>query len=124
MADRILLVDDDPMMRGLASRMLGALGYACETAGDGAEAARLLDARGGAFRAVVTDLMMPGTPGGELLAFLEERFPRLPVVVTTGDTVAADRLRQGRRGRAVVVKPFRLAELQAGLAEALGEGAR
>lgn len=123
MAERILLVDDDPMMRTLATRMLAALGYACETATDGAMAAARLDEVGGNFRAVITDLMMPGTSGAKLLTILEERFPRLPVVIATGDVVAADRLSHSQRGRAVVVKPFRLDELQAGLSEALGEGA-
>ncbi|HBB39838.1 MAG: hypothetical protein COW73_06600 [Nitrospirae bacterium CG18_big_fil_WC_8_21_14_2_50_70_55] len=123
MADRILLVDDDPMMRTLATRMLAALGYACETATDGGAAAARLGEEGGGFRAVITDLMMPGTPGSKLLAFLEERFPQMPVVIATGDVVAADRLSRPQRGRAVVVKPFRLDELQAGLSEALGEGA-
>ena len=123
MAERILLVDDDPMMRTLATRMLAALGYACETANDGRDAALRLDQEGGRFRAVITDLMMPGSPGGKLLAFLEERFPHLPVVIATGDVVAADRLSRPQPGRAVVVKPFRLEELQAGLSEALGEGA-
>ncbi len=122
MAERILLVDDDPMMRTLATRMLAALGYDCETANDGGAAAERLGQHGGGFRAVITDLMMPGTPGGKLLAFLEERFPQMPVVVATGDVVAADRLSHSKQGRAVVVKPFRLDELQAGLSEALGEG--
>lgn len=122
MAERILLVDDDPMMRTLATRMLAVLGYVCETANDGSAAAERLDQEGGGFRAVITDLMMPGTPGGQLLAFLEERFPRMPVVVATGDVVAADRLSHSKRRLAVVVKPFRLDELQAGLSEALGEG--
>ena len=110
------------MMRTLATRMLAALGYVCETATDGGAAAERLEKEGGGFRAVITDLMMPGTPGSKLLAFLEERYPKMPVVVATGDVVAADRLSHSTRGRAVVVKPFRLDELQAGLSEALGEG--
>jgi len=122
MADRILLVDDDPMMRTLATRMLVALGYVCETATDGGAAEERLNQEGCNFRAVITDLMMPGTPGSKLLTFLEERFPQMPVVIATGDVVAADRLSHSKRGRAVVVKPFRLDELQAGLSEALGEG--
>jgi two-component system cell cycle sensor histidine kinase/response regulator CckA len=112
MSGRILLVDDDPMVRGLGERMINALGFTCESVADGFAALAKLKAADGAYRAVVTDLMMPKMDGNELLDALATHYPGLPVVVASGDSVAADALR-GRRlpGRSVLVKPYRLREL-------------
>lgn len=112
MSGRILLVDDDPMVRGLGERMINALGFACDSVGDGFAALAKLEAAEGGYRAVVTDLMMPKMDGNELLDALASQYPGLPVVVASGDSVAADALR-GRRlpGRSVLVKPYRLREL-------------
>jgi two-component system cell cycle sensor histidine kinase/response regulator CckA len=112
MSGRILLVDDDPMIRGLGERMINALGFTCESVADGFAALAKLEAAGGEYRAVVTDLMMPKMDGNELLDALATQYPGLPVVVASGDSVAADALR-GRRlpGRTVLVKPYRLREL-------------
>jgi two-component system cell cycle sensor histidine kinase/response regulator CckA len=112
MSGRILLVDDDPIVRGLGERMLTALGYSCDSVGDGPTALDRLGDAAGTYRAVVTDLMMPGMSGSELLDALASRYPQLPVVVASGDSVTATALR-GRRlpGRAVLVKPYRLKEL-------------
>lgn len=121
MSERILLVDDDPMVRGLGERMINALGFHCESVADGHAAMARLQADSGNFRAVVTDLMMPRMSGAELLAKLEEQFPRLPVVVASGDSVAADRLRRTRApGRSVLVKPYRMKELGESLQAAIG----
>jgi CheY-like chemotaxis protein len=112
MSGRILLVDDDPMVRGLGERMIKALGFTCDSVADGLAALAKLEAADGAYRAVVTDLMMPKMDGNELLNALASQYPGLPVVVASGDSVATDALR-GRRlpGRSVLVKPYRLREL-------------
>jgi CheY-like chemotaxis protein len=100
------------MIRGLGERMIKALGFACDSVGDGFAALAKLDAADGAYRAVVTDLMMPEMNGSELLDALASSYPGLPVVVASGDAVAADALR-GRRlpGHSVLLKPYRLKEL-------------
>lgn len=120
MAGRILLVDDDPMVRGLGERMITALGFTCDAVPDGFTALDRLGAAGGDYRAVVTDLMMPEMTGSELLEALERHYPTLPVVVASGDTVAADALRGRRRpGRSVLIKPYRLQELGESLRAAI-----
>jgi DNA-binding NtrC family response regulator len=78
---RVLIVDDEENQReGLAS-MISAWGYRTETASDGAEALEKLAAM--PVDVVVTDLMMPGLGGAELLAGMAERQLPIPAIVAT-----------------------------------------
>jgi len=90
---RVLLADDHPFVRLGVRCTLEAGGI--EVVGEASGASELL-ALIAAVRcdAVVTDLAMPGTPGGacERIAFvrqLRERWPALPVIVLTGETDAS-----------------------------------
>jgi len=62
---RVLVVDDDPQERLGLSNMIAALGHTAESAEDGERALEKLG--GGAFDAIITDLVMPGMDGFELL---------------------------------------------------------
>jgi DNA-binding NtrC family response regulator len=78
---RVLIVDDEENQReGLAS-MISAWGYRTETAADGGEALEKLGAM--PVDVVVTDLMMPGVGGAELLQGMAERGIRIPSIVAT-----------------------------------------
>lgn len=56
-APLVLMVDDEPQVRDLAGRALTGQGFRCDTAGDGAEALRLVEQT--RYSAIVTDLRMP-----------------------------------------------------------------
>ena len=80
---RILLVEDEVVLRMSVSDMLVRLG--CSVAGVGsAEQALDLLARGGSFDLLLTDLGLPGMSGEQLAAEVHRRFPRLPVVIASG----------------------------------------
>lgn len=80
---RILLVEDEVVLRMSVSDMLVRLG--CSVAGVGsAEQALELLARGGSFDLLLTDLGLPGMSGEELAAEVHRQFPRLPVVIASG----------------------------------------
>lgn len=79
---RILVVDDDPTVRRLMARVLVGAGYDVQEASDGAEAIT-------AFRAspadlVVTDVYMPGADGIEAIIRLQQEFPDVRVIATSG----------------------------------------
>ncbi len=78
---RVLVVDDD---LGLCRSMAEILeGYGCvvETACDGAEGLRRIEA--GHFDAVLSDVVMPNMDGYELFSAVHERWPKLPVLMMT-----------------------------------------
>jgi len=85
---RVLLADDDPVVRKLISRYLVAAGYVVRTAVDGLDALEKL--RAGLPDLIISDLNMPRMSGIELLEVVRKRFPQIPVIVISA--VAADEM--------------------------------
>ena len=83
MAERILIVEDEEVMRDLLSSILSSAGYECRTAGGGLEALAVLDS-GEEFALVVSTLIMPRMDGIALLERIKGRSLNLPVVFETG----------------------------------------
>jgi DNA-binding response OmpR family regulator len=79
---RILAVDDQRYFRELIAGLLAEEGYATETASSGEEALRILDRSD--FDVVLTDLVMPGMDGSELVRRVKQRDPDQDVIVVTG----------------------------------------
>jgi DNA-binding response OmpR family regulator len=108
---RVLVVEDDPNVRGLMQILLEAEGYAVTTASDG------LDALGQAAVAspalVLLDLVMPDLGGVRVLERLREDpvLARIPVIVVTGHEEAVPDVRAVLGHDNVFLKPFAVAEL-------------
>ncbi len=85
LAPAILFVDDDAMLRHLASSILESSGYRVRQARDGAEALAII-ASGDDISLVITDLQMPGIDGFELVVQLRgnRQTAMLPLIVLTG----------------------------------------
>jgi len=108
---RVLLVDDDELIRSSTRLLLEALGHAVTTADSGEEALRLL-AAGTRPELVLLDMNMPGWGGGGTLPRLRALLPGLPVLLTTGraDQTALD-LVAAHPPMACLPKPFTVEEL-------------
>ncbi len=112
---RILLVEDEVVLRMSVSDMLVRLG--CSVAGVGsAEQALDLLMRDGSFDLLLTDLGLPGMSGEELAAEVQRRFPRLPVVIASG----YGRPEGQADGHQFITKPYSAIDLQ----QALNHAAR
>ena len=81
---RLLVVDDEPLVRGVVVRTLRAEGYEVIEAADAAAALQCFEEIGGAVDLAITDLVMPGMGGRELTAELIRRHPDLPVLWMSG----------------------------------------
>lgn len=96
MAQRILVVDDSPLDRKLAGRLLEKAGFEASYAEHGAQA---LDSIGAARPdLVLTDMVMPQMDGLQLVETIHARFPALPVILMTAhgsESVAVQALRRG-----------------------------
>jgi DNA-binding NtrC family response regulator len=79
---RILVIDDDPGVRGSLTRMLRAAGYAVAAAASGDEGVEL--ARGGAFDVILSDMRMPGLSGLDVLRTLRDLHVDAGFIVMTG----------------------------------------
>ena len=121
---RILVVDDEEIVREVAGEMLRSMGYDVAFASDGSEAIRqYMQARQAAkpFRAVIMDLTMPGGMGGrETMVKLREIDPEVKAIVSSGysqDQVMANFRDFGFVG--VVKKPYKPSDLGKALHEVL-----
>lgn len=88
LSSRVLLVDDEPVLRKLISSYLVAAGYVVRAAVDGLDALQKL--RAGVPDVIISDLDMPRMSGIELLQIVRHRFPQLPVIAITGGYPADD----------------------------------
>jgi DNA-binding NtrC family response regulator len=107
----VLVVDDESMVRTLVRRMLEPDVCAVVEAEDGESALRLIEHGQPAIDAVLTDLVMPGIDGFDIVTVLARHRPDLPVVCMSGfASVAKDRLTVP-----FLPKPFSLETLRAAL---------
>lgn len=78
----ILLVDDEPEIRAVLSRILENAGHDVEVAANGDEALKKL--HGNRADLVITDIIMPGLDGVGLMKAMRKDFPKLPIIAISG----------------------------------------
>ncbi len=121
-AESILVVDDEESFRRVVVRQLENAGYCTIEARDGSEAIKRFAERRDDITAVLLDLVMPNTSGGETLTMLRYYVPDLPVVVTSGySELDALSLTEAERGVGFLRKPFTAAELTTELRRVISE---
>lgn len=79
---RILIVDDDELLRDLCAHLLGEAGYEVEKAEHGGQAIARLEQR--PFDVVVSDLLMPVREGIETILEIRRRWPEVRVIAMSG----------------------------------------
>jgi len=102
---RILAVDDQRYFRELIEGLLVEEGYEVQTASSGEEALHVLERED--FDVIVTDLVMPGIDGSELVDRIKQRQPEQEVIMVTGVVdvkTAVDAMKQGITD--YILKPF------------------
>jgi two-component system, OmpR family, response regulator PhoP len=111
---RILVIEDEPALRGQIRSRLTQDGYVCDATGDGAEGLYL--AREYPFDAALVDLGLPGTPGIEIIRTLRASGSLLPVLVLTARSRWQDKVIGLEAGADdYLAKPFEMDELLARL---------
>ena len=120
MTVKILVVEDDPSVRGLLQTLLSAEGYEVATASDGL--AGLVKATSSPPALVLLDLMMPDLGGVRVLEEMRDdpELSEIPVIVVTGKVDAVPGMRSLLGDENVFLKPFAVGELLARVGEVTG----
>jgi cyclic di-GMP phosphodiesterase len=114
----VLVIDDETVVRNLMVEILKRAGYQTIGAASAGEALSLLDTL--ELGLVVSDIVMPGLSGFDLLDEVRSRRPSLPVLLVTGSGTEdnlQEALAHGAAG--LIVKPFTQAELRQRVSDVL-----
>lgn len=121
MSSRILVVDDEALVRNMMCDALAAAGYAVSAVASGEEAMKVVQAERPAC--ILLDIMMPDLDGYDTCAALkaDPHTTAIPVLLVSATTDARVTDQAKRVGAATVLrKPVRMDELRRAVAQALG----
>jgi PAS domain S-box-containing protein len=118
--ERVLLVDDEPLVVDTLEKTLRSLGYRVTTSVSGTEALEMFSREPRAFDLVITDQVMPGMTGMTLAGKMLEMRPDLPIILLTGfsETVSSEQAEQAGI-RTFLIKPVAKRELAESVRKAL-----
>ena len=113
---KLVVIDDDPMLRKLLADILQYDGHEVKIAASGAEGLKAVELYKPDI--VFTDLGMPHMSGWEVVQSLKSKYPQMPVVMITGwgDQLGREKLVQSKVD-AVIAKPFKIDQIQKVLSE-------
>ncbi|MBW1980687.1 MAG: response regulator [Deltaproteobacteria bacterium] len=115
---RILLIDDDNLVRDVLATMIEQLGHEVVSVAGGREGLAELEKQ--SFDAVLTDLGMPDLSGWEVAAAIKRRTPSIPVVLITGWGNELNENEMKEKGVDLLLcKPFELTKVQSIVVDAL-----
>src|SRR5215813_3274529 len=108
---RVLVVDDDEPHAEAVAESLERVGYECVVANSGREGLRLIEAQN--FDIIITDLIMEGVGGLEVLAKAKQELPDAEVVILTGHSTVKTAVAAMQAGAATyLTKPLDINELR------------
>ncbi len=121
---RVLVVDDDEMVRNTLRRVLEHDGHRVEEAGNAGDALYML--QGARFDLVITDYDMAGMKGDHLAAAIKAQVPTQPVIMLTAFVEAVGNNPSSMKNLdGLVPKPFQINALREAVAKAwVGKGVR
>ncbi len=114
MAPRILIVDDDPLILETVGFFVSSFGYECDTTSNAREALDILNRK--QFNIIISDIVMPGMNGMDLLKEVKKLYPEIGVILVTAyaeNFSYSDVIRAGAID--FISKPFLKDELKAKL---------
>ena len=120
-AARMIVVDDEEVVLLSVRKALRRDGYQIETANDASAALAMLETS--TFDVMITDLMMPGMDGMQLLEHVKDHFPEMRVVMITGYATMSTAMKAIRQGAFdFIAKPFTRDELGSAVSRAVKHG--
>ena len=121
-AVRVLIIDDEEIIRTMASKILVHAGYDVLTAENGHQGFTIFNEQNNDIDLVLLDLCMEGQSGVDTLKKLRSISPELPCVISSGRQTSKSEIPEDLiQGVAFLQKPYRSAELSAIVNKLLGQ---
>jgi CheY-like chemotaxis protein len=122
---RVLVVEDEVLIRMLAVDMLAELGFDSDEAGTAVEALAKLKAPGADYRLLFLDIGLPDKRGDDLIKEVRQFLPELPLLVASGEDTGDLRQRLGSHSPiGFLGKPYDMPRLRQAIEMLTGEPAR
>jgi len=99
----ILIVDDDPTMLGVTAEILNRFGYTVLTAQEGSEGLKAFEEAQNTIQLVISDVVMPGMNGPQLVRSIKSRSPSTATLLMSGTLAVTSDI-----GEPLISKPFTL----------------
>jgi CheY-like chemotaxis protein len=112
---KVLVIEDEPLIRDIYAEFLELLGHEADVTGDGHEGLARFDP--GTHKIVVTDFLMPGLTGLEIAEAIRARSRTTPIVLISGSAEQPDERRAAQAGLHFLRKPISFAQFRAALTE-------
>jgi len=120
--ERILFIDDEPVITNLGKQILESLGYEVVARNSSIEALELFKEKKDRFDLVITDMTMPHLTGEKLAEILMQIRPDIPVILCTGFSFMIDEQKALNMGiRAFISKPILKQEIAETIRQVLDE---
>ncbi|MBD3346272.1 MAG: response regulator [Chitinivibrionales bacterium] len=120
---KILVVDDEEVVRDVSREILSDMGYAVTTCNDGREAVEYYSKHYSDIDLAIIDMIMPGMAGFDCFRELKKIDPAIKVIIATGYSIAEDTQKIVTRGiSGFIQKPFEATELSQMISEILKAG--
>ncbi|WP_337876006.1 response regulator, partial [Elioraea sp.] len=120
----VLLVEDEDGVRRLSTRALESAGWRVLAAASGEAAMQMLEAEPGPPSVLVSDVVMPGMDGTQVVRAVRARHPGLPVVLVSGYSESAALEGLPEEDLHFLPKPYTLRQLVARVEQLAAEAAR
>lgn len=109
---KVLIVDDEEMIRSLAERILKRAGFEVISVESGEEACKKLNGNPTDFDLLLLDLTMAGLSGEDTLSQIREKHPELPCIISSGQVTTIEDLPESIQSHVQFLhKPYRANEL-------------
>ena len=116
-AEKVLIVDDEPIIRDILSKVVSSEGYSWDIASNGQEAIDRLQSSD--YQIVLTDVRMPSVDGLQLLKYVTASYPAVAVIMITAMNDARSAVEAMSIGAYdYVTKPFNIFELRSKIGRA------
>jgi two-component system phosphate regulon response regulator PhoB len=113
-AMKVLVIEDEPLIRDIYAAFLAQLGHEADVTADGREGLARFNPL--LHKLVITDFLMPGLTGLEIAEAIRARSPTTPIVLISGSAQEADVRRAAEAGLRFLRKPVSFAHFKATLA--------